>query len=618
MEIHTTLDSRGPSRGAPVEAGAGSTVARTAAVAPLVWILALGLGWAGLRSAPAQAASAPLSAEDDGWAGLDFGPDAFDEVVSLATTQHLRAERPAASWVAAAQGALRALPAAPHLYPRAFVLQERLSQEGRAAMAGTLTALKCAARSRPDVALLWPPARARRPAPTLSSELRARRLARTQRRRRAAQSWQNLVFDRDDFLCVMEVVQRHLGSASTQAVGLPAQSTAAVERSRQAWRIAASFFLKSFDPHCDVIPDRRFAELEARAQAVKLVGVGLSFGLQGKVVRVRRVHPEGPGAATVREGDQLLSVQGRPVAGLTLTQIDQLLQGAVGSQVKLQVKRKGRRHGLTLTRAEVKVVTVTGYLTGPTREVGVLRLPQFGSGDAALLAAEIQALQRESQGSLKALVLDMRGNGGGWVKEALGVADRFLSAGLITTVHGRDTPPEVHRASADPSDVALPLVVLVDGGCRSSCELVAAALRDNQRALVLGQTTFGKGSVQGVFEASRGPWSVLLTIARYHGPDGRSLQAEGVVPDVELAVMRAAWQGRRESDFDHHLEASHLAPQSRSRLLTPALQACARQRLSKWVGKARLSSDAQALREAAAHALCLPAGGARPAPTSAR
>ena len=510
----------------------------------------------------------------DAWDGLAFDAAAFAEVVELAEGQHLVGELPSRAWVAAATGALRELRPKVSLFPATFVRQERLSAAGRERFNGELRPLSCPGRANTGLLLHIEKAGKRASIANVAA-LRAMRKAKGAFNGRHAAAWQQVAFDRQDFDCVMGLVQARIAAA---AVGLPDDATATLARKHTAWRLSASFFLRGLDPHCDVIPNRLFERLEKQASGFKLVDVGITFIIDGAKIVIRRIHPRGPAAGQkIRAGDRLLAVGKESVAGLDLDAVDKLIAGKIGTKVRLRLRRDRKKpRNFTLTRAEVHRSTVSGHLAPSAGKVAVLRLPQFADKAGAEVAEEIAQLQMEARAPLEALVIDMRGNTGGWVDEAAAVADLLLSGGKIATVRSRRAPDKVYSAEAQATDLKLPVVLLTDGGCRSSCELVAAALRENGRALVVGAPTWGKGSVQGVYDARQGPWAVLLTIALYLGPNGRSLQARGVDPDVPVAsLIKAQAAQRREADLSTHLTSEDTIGRTPNPLHTPQLKACA-------------------------------------------
>ncbi|GEM_PF-2644588 len=453
-------------------------------------------------------ASALPPGAEDAWAGLAFDGKAFAEVVELGTGQHLVAKTPAKAWRAAADGAMRTLEQRYELVPRG-AMKRVTGSDIKVLLRGTVVPLFCAGKRHKQVDLLRFVQRRRIPKMGSVKEIRAFRAKRRKLRKTMDKAWSAVRFGEADFRCVMSWVQSRLPlenaslvDRSAGAVRLATNASvtgatvtrAAVTRLQQrrwdAWRIAASLFLQSLDPHCNVYPDRLFEAQEAAAATSK------------------------PPRA---------------------------------------------------------------YLLDPKdTRVGVLHVAQFATGTAKQARGALAELRKSTRGRLKAVILDMRGNTGGWVDEALAFADMFLQRGVITQVVSRHDPVKIHRATKKRDDVLLPMVVLIDGRCRSSCELVAAALHENNRALVVGAQSWGKATVQGVFEAQRGAWSVFVTIARYHGPRGDSLQRYGVRPDVvvdQLAqVARKDW---RESRFQGALAPARTNPPHRSKLLDgPAFRRC--------------------------------------------
>jgi carboxyl-terminal processing protease len=518
--------------------------------------------------------------QEDAWQGLSFGVAAFDEVVDLARREHLRGEIDRAVWAGAACGALRALDPPLELLPRAFAEKEpgNLAEQGQP--------LVCP--GRPQTGLILVPVRPE-PQPTSLAEVKLQGQRRRERARlvQAALAW--IEIDRPLVGCVLAAIEARL-PAERRPEGLSL-----------AWRHAATFFLKALDPHSDLLPNRLFAELEEKSRSDHELGVGIDIIARGRKLIVVRVQPESPAArqGTV-PGDRLLTVDGRAPADVA--EAEKALAGAEGSSVRLGlVGKDGRRRRLTLIRAPVRRSTVNAWAVGPGARVAVVRLPHFASSAAADLGHALDGLARAGSPPA-ALVLDLRGNLGGWVEQAVAVADLFLGDAPVATMRSRYDPPLVWRASAQASDLDLPILVLVDGRCRSSCELLAAALSENRRALLIGARTFGKGSAQGVWEARQGPWSVFLTVARYDGPSGRSLQAQGIEPDVtieELAAQRVV----RESDMATRLEAEEPPPAPRP-ALPPQLASCAAAALSSPWAKDLARTD-RPLAVAAAHADCL-------------
>lgn len=456
--------------------------------------MSVGIAVAVVAVAPAQVCA---GGHGEAWQGLRFGEVAFQEIVDLAEGQHLGAKIPDRAWVAAASGALRALRPRTELYPALAFARARLTPAGRSLLDGTALKLgSCPALNGTAVLL-----RHDRPVPrpTTLAGLKAQRVARTALKEQMRTAWRSARFRQPEFACVMSHVQtaiderRPAGEPATLPAGVT--PTATMQRSYDAWRIAATFLLQALDPHCNLYPNKLFEAQE---------------------------------------------------------------QGAIKTRPTL------------------------GTLVGDgRRRVGVIRLQQFATGSAKRTLAAIARMQSEAAAirikrrpaRLQGLVLDMRGNTGGWVEEAVAIADGLLAKGVIVSIHSRHDPVKTHRAKAEKSDISLPVVVVVDAGCRSACELLAAALQENHRAVIVGGVTYGKGSVQGLFDAAAGPWSLLITIARYHGPLGNTIQVRGVKPDLlhpKLGAI-ATW---RESDFAAPLPALTGGGEHKTKLLTDKVRRC--------------------------------------------
>ncbi|MSP91711.1 MAG: hypothetical protein EXR79_07890 [Myxococcales bacterium] len=585
-------------------------------------------------------AAAQVERVDAAWEGLAFDPRAFDEVVRLTEQMHVVPKVPEHAWVRAAEGGLRGGGLRGFVLPVAFLDRERASADGRLALAGPITAVACAVHGVAPFAI-WQPEREQAGAATTLQDLRQRRQQRRDLARRARAAWTGVPFGRPGFECAMNwarhrfdwpepLVPETAPPAQPALPALPTPTAAAsadpppdpaVERRQlglKAWRLAADFFLHALDAHSTILPGRLFDAIDKEAGGTELVGVGLDVVRESGAWVVRRLAADGPAEkAGVRAGDVLLAVGGEPADAWTDRQLGDALSGADGSAVVLKVQSaRSRPRNVTAVRQAVEQSSVVGSLFGEGTGVGVLRLPQFATNTARDARRELANLGREARGGLQAVVLDMRGNPGGWVEEAVATADALLGEGIVVRVQTRDGEVERPEAKADPDDFTLPMAVLVDTRCKSACELLTAALQDHGRVLVVGQPTFGKGSVQKVLESKRGDWYVILTIAQYLSPNGRALQASGVRPDVELPGLAASGQALREVDFMDALDAAAAnMPAVPNPLQGADLTACVAklQRDSAGWREARRKKDGPLL-AAVDHARCLGSGTVRQKP----
>lgn len=304
----------------------------------------------------------------------------------------------------------------------------------------------------------------------------------------------------------------------------------------------------ALDPHSDYLPPAGYGELQERTSGA-YSGVGLTIQSEGGLVKVISPMDGGPAArAGVNAGDVISSIEGQNAAGLTVSQVSEKLRGAVGTSVKVTFLRDGEEpREVTLTREVIRIDSVTGRLEG---DFAYLRVSTFNENTGRELGETIARLKRENPG-IKGYVLDLRNNGGGLLDAAIAVSDAFLERGEIVSQRGRK-PDQIQRYGARPGDLAggLPIVVLINYGSASASEIVAGALKDHQRATIVGLTSFGKGSVQTVIPLRNGADGALsITTARYYTPSGASIQKIGIEPDLEVSRSLAEARIVSRSNF---------------------------------------------------------------------
>ena len=318
--------------------------------------------------------------------------------------------------------------------------------------------------------------------------------------------------------------------------------------------------LDGLDPHTVYLDPDSFREMNIDTHG-EFGGLGLEVTMENGVIRIVAPIDDTPAhKAGLKSGDLIISMDGVQVKGLSLGESVSLMRGKPGSEIVLTIVRKDRPEPfeVTLKRAIIQLESVRAELleTG----FGYVRVIQFQIGTATSLRQQLARLAREAGTALKGLVLDLRDNPGGVLDGAIQVSDTFLRDGLIVSTRGRAEDSEV-TFSASPKDYLndAPLVVLVNGGSASASEIVAGALQDHGRALILGTTTFGKGSVQTILPMLNGA-ALKLTTARYYTPNDRSIQATGITPDVVSQPAESSQtldrdaSRLRESDLAGHLE----------------------------------------------------------------
>lgn len=321
-------------------------------------------------------------------------------------------------------------------------------------------------------------------------------------------------------------------------VGIVEQAYVVPVDNKKLIEAALAGMMTALDPHSNYLPPSNYDDLRERTEG-QYSGVGLTISADGGMVKVISPMDDSPAAkAGVQAGDVISSIEGQNAAGLTVSQVSEKLRGAVGTSVKVTFLRDGSDPlEVTLTREVIKVQSVTGRVEG---DFGYLRVSTFNENTGRELNEAIAKIKADKPG-VKGYVLDLRNNGGGLLNAAIDVSDAFLERGEIVSQRGRK-PEQIQRYSAKPGDITggLPLVVLVNYGSASASEIVAGALKDHQRATIVGLTSFGKGSVQTVIPLRQGQDGALsITTARYYTPSGASIQKIGIEPDLEVARNEA-------------------------------------------------------------------------------
>ena len=298
--------------------------------------------------------------------------------------------------------------------------------------------------------------------------------------------------------------------------------------------------VEGLDPHSAYLNKEEFKDLNVVTTG-KFGGLGIEVQMQDGYVKVVSPIDDTPAAkAGIKPGDLIVKIDDTPVKGLTLNDAVQKMRGEPGSKVQLTVAREGADKPLIfdLKRDIISVASVRSRMLEPG--LGYVRISSFTTDTGENLSKEMLKLKKEAGGDLKGLVLDLRNNPGGVLDAAVKVSDTFIEKGPIVSIKGRD-PNNNREFDATPGDMLSghPMVVLVNGGSASASEIVAGALQDDKRAVLMGSRTFGKGSVQTIMPLSNDT-AIKITTARYYTPSGRSIQAEGIEPDVALRALKVS------------------------------------------------------------------------------
>jgi carboxyl-terminal processing protease len=314
--------------------------------------------------------------------------------------------------------------------------------------------------------------------------------------------------------------------------------------------------LASLDPHSSYLDEKSFQDMGVQTKG-EFGGLGIEVTMENGLVKVVSPIDDTPAfRAGVEAGDLVSHLDGDPVLGLTLAEAVEKMRGPVNTDIVLTILRAGREpFDVTITRDIITVQPVRSRLEG---DIGYLRITVFNEQALPGLERAIKELQDEAGEPLQGYVLDLRNNPGGLLDQAVAVSDAFLDRGVIVSTRGRYAD-DAQRFNASEGDLAegLPVVVLINGGSASASEIVAGALQDYGRAIVMGTQSFGKGSVQTIIPLS-GNGAMRLTTSRYYTPSGVSIQATGVKPDLEVQQARLESidtpQLRREADLRDSLD----------------------------------------------------------------
>jgi carboxyl-terminal processing protease len=318
--------------------------------------------------------------------------------------------------------------------------------------------------------------------------------------------------------------------------------------------------LETLDPHSAFMPPSVYKEMQEETKG-RFEGLGIEITMKEGVLTVVSPIEDTPAfKAGVQAGDQILKINGELTKNLSLLDSVKRLRGPKGTQVTITIMRGGfaNPREVTLTRDVIPIRSVRYELL--EKQYGYVRLSQFQEKTESEFDKALKALDGESKGAMKGLILDLRNNPGGLLDQAVRISDRFIESGLIVSMEGRREDQKM-KFYAHPQGTLprYPLIVLVNGGSASGSEIVAGAIQDHGRGILVGMQTFGKGSVQTIFSMKDGS-GLRLTTARYYTPNGRSIQAKGIIPDIivkpllpEEEKVTAPPKQPTEKDLERHL-----------------------------------------------------------------
>ena len=300
---------------------------------------------------------------------------------------------------------------------------------------------------------------------------------------------------------------------------------------------AINGMLTSLDPHSNYLNTKNFNDMKVQTRG-EFGGLGIEVSMENGLVKVVSPIDDTPAArAGLKPGDLITHLDGDAVQGMSLPEAVEKMRGPVNSEIKLTIRREGKEpFDVKLTRATIRIQSVRSHLEGDN--IGYIRITTFNEQTDVGLNNAMKNLKQQAGSKLIGVVLDLRNNPGGLLDQAVAVADAFLDKGEIVSTRGRRSE-DAQRYNARPGDIAagLPMAVLINGGSASASEIVAGALQDHHREILLGTKSFGKGSVQTIIPLP-GHGAMRLTTARYYTPSGRSIQARGIDPDIVVEAAK--------------------------------------------------------------------------------
>jgi carboxyl-terminal processing protease len=326
---------------------------------------------------------------------------------------------------------------------------------------------------------------------------------------------------------------------------------------------AVSAMAAGLDPHSIYMDPKSFRDMQVQTRG-DFGGPGLEITMEDELVRVVAPIDDAPAAkAGIRANDIITHLDGTPVQGMTLNQVVEKLRGPVNTKIKLRVMRKGvdKPLDISITRDIIRVHSVRMRIETP--DVGYIRITQFNEQTTERLTKAIGDITAQiPTDKLRGFIIDLRNDSGGLLDQAISVSDTFLDRGEIVSTRGRD-PDMAQRFNARPGDLikGKPIIVLINGGSAGAAEIVAGALQDHKRATLIGARSFGMGSIQTIIPLGPGKGALRLTTARYYTPSGRSIQAKGIVPNIEVLQdvpedVKSRSEIRGESSLSGHLKAA--------------------------------------------------------------
>ena len=311
---------------------------------------------------------------------------------------------------------------------------------------------------------------------------------------------------------------------------------------------AINGLLQSLDPYSAYMSPKSYEGMRTDTKG-EFGGLGIEIGMESGVIRIISPIDDTPAAnAGIKAGDYIVRINGEQVQGKSLTEAVELMRGPVGSSIKLTVRRKNKKKAIEfkITRAIIEVKSVEAKVIGKKKEIGYLRLKSFNENSDEQLFKIINNFEKKNK--LTGYILDLRNNPGGLLSQAINISDFFLDDGEIVSTKGRKIS-ETRRFFSKKGDGinGKPLIVIINTGSASAAEIVSGALKDHKRAIILGERSYGKGSVQSIVPLKNGG-ALRLTISKYYLPSGKSISEVGVLPDILVEEVGSKFKINTDTD----------------------------------------------------------------------